>query len=317
MTRLRTGAAIVFLATASFFSTCADAPVDLRIDQKEKKRDELEREIDSRRGEVTFWLDHDPRCGVVDVRLYGMSDTLGPGDMVAPEGCGGSLSTASFIIAPGDYVFEAQCASYRWTGNVTVENQHCTLTALTQAARIEREDAEPGELMFWVSDALACGDVEVVVDDAVTAYITDDPFLPNCGDEGVANFELPFGLHRWRATCGTNSWDDTVEIESGECHEIELTGAETAEPPFDPNKGQVMFWTPYDLGCLPIRVELAGQVGTMSAVFPDGVPECRAAGTATFDVEQGTYAFVATCGDKRWEDEVYVSAPFCVGIRLE
>ena len=63
--------------------------------------------------------------------------------------------------------------------------------------------------------------------------------------------------------------------------------------------------------------ELAGQVGTMSAVFPDGVPECRAAGTATFDVEQGTYAFVATCGDKRWEDEVYVSAPFCVGIRLE
>jgi hypothetical protein len=169
---------------------------------------------------------------------------------------------------------------------------------------------QKGQALFWIGSDIGCGKVTVTVNGTSKDISSFSPNgAPACGIEGAATFDLSPGTYDFTAACTGKTWNGTVIVTSKNCTKYQLTAPTSS-------KGQAMFWTSSDLGCGNINVTINGVVKTISGFNNSGAPTCGTAGTATFDLEAGSYNYAAQCNGKSWNGTVTVSNGVCSKTQL-
>lgn len=127
------------------------------------------------------------------------------------EGNKSTLDEPSFIYdKPGQYVITL--TAYSLSGNKqSVTNQTVTVEHKT------------GQVSFWQSGTPSYGITEIIIN-SVSRYITSDypDGIPDCNQEGCANFTLPSGTYDYYASDGTYQWNGSVTIVANGCIKFQL-----------------------------------------------------------------------------------------------
>ena len=172
-----------------------------------------------------------------------------------------------------------------------------------------------GDVMFWTSSDLNCGNITVAVGSSVkliTGFYNTS--IPTCGAASTASFTLSPGTYSYAASCTGKTWNGTFTVTAGGCSSVQLTAAGGGGGG-GTTTGQGMFWIASDLGCGNITVVCNGTSRTISSVYGTA-PSCGASGTATFDLSPGTYAYTASCSGKNWSGTITTTAGGCQRVQL-
>ena len=175
-------------------------------------------------------------------------------------------------------------------------------------------EVKTGTAMLWVATDLACGPITVDcngVSKTITGYNSNG--APACGASGTATFTFDPGTYTYTAKCNSTTWNGSLTITAGNCSKIQLTpsGGGTTS-----TAGQAMFWIVSDMGCGTITVTCNGISKNITGYNAAGAPACGTAGTATFDLNAGTYSYSAQCGAKTWNGTMSVTGGACSKIQL-
>jgi hypothetical protein len=184
--------------------------------------------------------------------------------------------------------------------------------------------ANKGQVMFWASSDLGCGNITVSCNGSSAQVSAYSSTAPSCGTIGAATFSLSPGTYNYSASCtGGLTWSGTATVTANGCNKIQLVqsgGSSTGGGFFANNT--VTFWIASDLGCGNITVNCNGTSRTITSYYSSGAPACDAAGTATFvlPTSQDSYSYTASCSGLTWKGTVTVS-PFtssnpCIKIQL-
>ena len=261
-------------------------------------------------GDVMFWTSSDLNCGNITVAV-GSSVKLITGFYNTSIPTCGAANTASFTLSPGTYSYAASCTGKTWNGTFTVTAGGCSSVQLT-AAGGGGGGTTTGQGMFWIASDLGCGNITVVCNGTSRTISSVYGSAPACGASGIATFDLSPGTYPFTASCSGKTWTGSIIIIAGACSKTQLTNSGGGG---GGSTGQGMFWIASDLGCGNITVVCNGISRTISTIYATS-PPCGTSGTATFDLNPGTYAYTASCSGKNWSGTITITAGGCQKVQL-
>ncbi len=191
------------------------------------------------------------------------------------------------------------------------------LSGCTKKATDASPASKKGEVMFWISSDLNCGQITVTcggVAKNITGYSSS---TPTCGASGAATFSLEEGTYSYSAVCSGKSWSGTVIISAGNCNKIELTNNSTGGGGSGGGSttGQVTFWTASNLNCGNITVSCNGESRIITN-YSSTAPSCGTTGFATFQLPAGSHNYTASCNGQTWSGTVTATSGGCNRIEL-
>lgn len=260
-------------------------------------------------GTITFYNPESFYCGSsILVTIGSKSSSITKIGVFASPSCG-EEGYATFELAAGNYSYSASCGTLSWSGEVTVAGG-CNVYGFPA-----------GDALFYVKEDLQCGPITVDVSGMTRQITRTVTSGSGCFDINSAMYTLPPGTHSFSASCAGRSWKGSISIGKNSCVRNELTGS-TATPGGGGSpgaggvSGKAVFWTRSDLRCGLITVEVAGYSGTISTYNSSGAPACGSTGSASFNLNIGTWRYTATCGTKSWSGYVAVSENNCTNVEL-
>jgi len=169
-----------------------------------------------------------------------------------------------------------------------------------------------GNLTFWVDSNFGVGDITVTCN-GITKIISNyyGSHIPDCGENGCANFNLNEGTYTYTASAESSTWNGTVIVTKGGCTKQQLQASGTGG-----GTGNAMFWIASDLGQGNISVTCNGSTQLISSSYT-GVPSCGASGIANFNLNAGTYNYSAVAGSLSWNGSITVTSGGCTKQQLD
>jgi hypothetical protein len=170
--------------------------------------------------------------GYVDVVVKGFGVSCGSGQSGAGGG-GGSSSSGGGCSNACQYANDGECDD----GGAGATTDACAFGSdcgdcgprgggSTGGGSTGGGSASPttGQLMFWVSQDLGCGNISVQVSgggsDTITGFYDS---APACGASASATFTLAPGTWSYSASCSSGTWSGSATVTAGGCSRMRLT----------------------------------------------------------------------------------------------